>query len=183
MTGDMVSQGKVAFRIDDLTKLNIELQVSEIDVYRIQAGQPVSVTFDAIPEKVYTGKVTDIGMVGTASSGAVYFSVMAQLTNADSAVKTGMTAVANVIISQVENVLQVPNRAVQTKDGQKLVYVWHPSDGKYYEVAVQVGVSSDTMTEINSEELNVGDEILVTIPTTLKGMGRMFGGSGSGGQP
>jgi HlyD family secretion protein len=183
MPGDMVSQGKVAFRIDDLTKLFIELQVSEIDVYRIQAGQPVSVTFDAIPEKIYTGIVTDIGMVGTASSGTVNFSVMAQLTNADSAVKTGMTAVANVIISQVENVLQVPNRAVQTKEGQKIVYVWHPSEDKYYEVAVQVGVSSDTMTEISSEELNIGDEILVTIPTTLKGMGRMFGGGGSGGQP
>jgi HlyD family secretion protein len=182
MPGDMVSQGLVALRIDDLSSLYVELQVSEIDVYLIQVGQPVSVTFDAIPNKEYAGKITDIGLVGSSNSGAVNFPVTVQLTNADSSVKTGMTAVANVIIAQADNVLQVPNRAIQTKDGKKIVYVWHPNEKKYVEVPVQVGLSSDTMTEINSDALNIGDEILVTIPTSIQGVGRMFGGNG-GGQP
>jgi HlyD family secretion protein len=181
MPGDMVSQGQVAFRIDDLSTLYVELQVSEIDVYLIQVGQPVSVTFDAIPHAQYSGKVTDIGLVGIASSGAVIFPVTVQVMNADSAVKTGMTGVANIIIAQVVNVLQVPNRAVQTKDGTKVVYVWHKSEDKYYEIPVQVGLSSDTMTEINSTELNVGDEILITTPSSSLRIGRMFGGGGGGG--
>jgi HlyD family secretion protein len=183
MPGDMVSQGQVAFRIDDLSNLYVELQVSEIDVYLIQVGQPVSVTFDAIPNAQYAGKVTDIGLIGTSVSGAVNFPVTVQVMNADRAVKTGMTGVANIIIAQVENVLQVPNRAVQTKDGTKVVYVWHPSEDKYYEIPVQVGLSSDTMTEISSEELNVGDVILITTPSSSLRIGRMFGGGGGGGQP
>jgi HlyD family secretion protein len=178
MPGDMVSQGVPAFRIDDLTKLFVELQVSEIDVYQIQSGQPVSVTFDAIPGKVYAGKVTDIGLVGDTNLGTVSFPVTVQLTNADTAVKTGMTAVANIIIARVENVLQVPNRAVQTKDGVKVVYVWHSAENAYYEIPVQVGLSSDTMTEIMAEGLNVGDEILVTVPSKSMRIGRMFGGGG-----
>jgi HlyD family secretion protein len=183
MPGDMVSQGQVAFRIDDLSNLYVELQVSEIDVYQIQVGQPVSVTFDAIPNAQYAGKVTDIGLVGTSISGAVNFPVTVQVMNTDRAVKTGMTGVANIIIAQVENVLQVPNRAVQTKDGTKVVYVWHQSEDKYYEIPVQVGLSSDTMTEISSVELNVGDEILITTPSSSLRIGRMFGGGGGGGQP
>jgi HlyD family secretion protein len=179
----MVAQGKNAFRIDDLSSLYVELQVSEIDMYQIQSGQPVSVTFDAIPEKVYAGKVTDIGLVGTSVAGVVTFPVTVQLTSADNAVKTGMTAVANIIIAKAENVLQVPNRAVQIKDGVKVVYVWHPSENTYYEVPVQVGLSSDTMTEISSDALKVGDEILVTTPTSSLRIGRMFGGGGGGGQP
>ena len=181
MPGDMVSQSKTALRIDDLSKLYVELQVSEIDMYQIQAGQPVSVTFDAIPNKVYTGKVTDIGLVGASTSGAVNFPVTVQLINTDSMVKTGMTAVANIIIAKVDNVLLVPNRAVQTKDGIKVVYVWHPSEDKYYEIPVQVGLSSDTMTEISSDELKVGDAILITTPSSSLRIGRMFGGGG--GQP
>ena len=181
MPGDMVSQSKVAFRIDDLSELFVELQVSEIDLSQIQSGQLVSVTFDAIPNKVYAGKVTDIGLVGTANSGAVNFPVTVQLLNADSVVRTGMTAVANIIIAKAENVLQVPNRAVQTKDGVKVVYVWHPTEDKYYEIPVQVGLASDTMTEIYAEELNVGDEILITTPSSSLRIGRMFGAGG--GQP
>jgi len=183
MPGDMVSQGRVAFRIDDLSSLYVELQVSEIDVYLIQVGQLVSVTFDAIPNLEYAGKVNDIGLVGTSLSGVVNFPVTVQLAHVDSAVKSGMTAVANLIISQVENVLQVPNRAIQTKDGKKFVYMWRQNDKSYVAISVQVGLSSDTMTEISSDELNIGDEILVTVPTSIQGAGSMFGGSGSGEHP
>lgn len=180
--GDIVSPGQVAFRIDDLSSLYVELQVSEIDVYTIQVGQPVSVTFDAIPNLEYSGKVTDIGLVGTSNAGVVNFPVTVQLTKVDNAVKTGMTAVANVLISQVENALQVPNRAIQTKDGNKFVYAWRESEKSYVAVPVKVGLASDTMTEISSDELNIGDQILVTVPTSFQGAGRIFGGGG-GNQP
>lgn len=183
MPGDMVSQGRMGFRIDDLSTLFVDLQVSEIDVFYIQVGQQVNITFDAIPDKEYAGKVIDISLVGSSISGVVNFPVTVQLTNVDNVVKTGMTAVANIIISQVDDVLLVPNRAIQIKDGKKIIYVWDQNEKKYLEVPVLVGLSSDTMTEISSEELNVGDEILVTIPTSLQGAGSMFGGSSSGGLP
>lgn len=181
MPGDIVSPGIVAFRIDDLSTLYVELQVSEIDVYQIQVGQPVSVTFDGIPNSGYAGQVSDIGLVGTSVSGVVNFPVTVKLTKVDNAVKTGMTAVANVTVAQVDNVLEVPNRAVQTISGGKYVYVWRENQKNYVAVQVNVGLSSDTMTEISSNELNVGDKILVTVPTSFQGAGRIFGGGGGGG--
>jgi multidrug efflux pump subunit AcrA (membrane-fusion protein) len=74
--------------------------------------------------------------------------------------------VANVIIAEVDNVLQVPNRAVQTSGDQKFVYVWSQDQNSYVAVQVKVGLASDTMTEVSSDQLKEGAEILVSVPTT-----------------
>ena len=171
LPGDMVAGGRTAFRIDDLSQLFIDLDVSEIDIYQLRAGQPVSVTFDAILDKQYSGVVTEIGLVGTADQGVVYFPVTVQLTSADQEVKPGMTAVANVIINQVEDVLQAPNRAVQLKDGQYFIYVMQPKEGggeQSVEVIVKVGLVSDSMTEIISDAVKEGDRILASVPTSTE---------------
>ena len=49
--------GTQAFRIDDLSNLVIDVQVVEVDINHVQIGQPATITFDAIPNKTYTGKV------------------------------------------------------------------------------------------------------------------------------
>lgn len=177
MTGDMVSQGEIAFRIDDLSELYVDLQVSEIDFTLIQVGQPVSITFDAIPDKGYNGEVTSIGLVGSLDQGAVYFPVTVRLTDPDQEVKSGMTAVANLIIGEVEDVLQVPNRAIQTQNGNRFVNVLR--DGVPQMVTVKIGLVSDTMSEVISDELKEGDQILVSVLTASESSG-MFPGMGGG---
>lgn len=179
MPGDMVSPGGVAFRIDDLSKLFVDLQVSEIDMPSIQMGQAVSITFDALPEKEYSGQVTGLGLVGSLDQGAVYFPVTVQMTSVDEAVKSGMTAVANIVISQVENVLQVPNRAIQSSDGEHFVYVMG-ADGTPQKVVVKVGLTSDTMSEVTSDQLKEGDQILVNVPAQNSGGPSMLFGGGGG---
>lgn len=178
MTGDMVSPGQTAFRLDDLSKLFVDLDVSEIDIAQIQVGQAVQVTFDAIPEKEYAGVVSSIGLVGTVAQSVVYFPVTVQLTDADAAVKPGMTAVANVIISQVEDVLQLPNRAIQSNEGERFVYVLRNNASE--KVVIKVGMVSDTASEVLSDDLKEGDVILLGTPTTTNSSSF---GPGSGGGP
>jgi HlyD family secretion protein len=176
MAGDTAAPGKAAFRIDDLSKLFIDLQVSEIDIHMIQVGQPVSITLDAVPEKTYAGQVTGIGLIGGLDQGAVYFDVTVQLTNPDAAVKPGMTANANVVVAQVENVLQVPNLAIQIENGQEYVYVMR-AEG-IAKVVIKTGLVSDTMSEVISDELKAGDQVLMSLPTTteFQGGGFIMGG-------
>lgn len=175
MRGDVASPGKAAFRLDDLSAMFIDLEVSEVDIYLIHTGQPVSITFDAIPDRGYAGVVTEIGQVGVLSQGAVSFQVTVQLTSPDSDVKPGMTAVANIVVAQVENALMIPNRAVQFADGNRFVYLW--DDSGLHEVTVKLGLSSDTMSELITDELKEGDVIVINPPADFSMMGGgPFGG-------
>ncbi|OGO41147.1 MAG: hypothetical protein A2W36_06950 [Chloroflexi bacterium RBG_16_58_14] len=184
MQGDLVSPGTTAFRVDDLSTLYVDLLVSEVDIQQVQIGQPVSVTFDAILDGEYRGEVVEIGQFGQNSQGVVSFPVTVQLTDPDAQVKPGMTAVANILTSQVEDVLQLPNHVIQDDNGKKFVYVMGPNGVKT--VYVQIGRSSDIASEIISSELKEGDRILVNPPDgfAMMGPGRMMNsGGGPGGQP
>jgi HlyD family secretion protein len=162
--GDLVSNGTNAFRIDDMSSLYIDLQVSEVDINSIQVEQAVDLTFDAIVDKQYAAKVTDIGVVGTVGGGVANFAVTAVLTDADSSVRPGMTATANIVTQQVSNVLLVPNRAISTLGSRKVVYVL--ANSQVSPVTVTVGLASDTQTEVTSTNLKLGD-VVVTNTTTL----------------
>ena len=167
LPGDLVSPGSPAFRIDDLSTLYVDLDVSEIDIHLVQVGQPVSITFDAILDRTYRGEITQIGQVGTANQGAVSFSVTVRMLDPDSQVRSGMTAIANIVVAQAEDILQLPNNVIQEDDNGKH-YVFLPSAGgaagEMRQVYIQVGLTSDTASEVISSELKEGDEVLVNPP-------------------
>lgn len=160
--GDQASPGTTAFRLDDLTHLLIDVSVSEVDINRIQIGQPVSLTFDAIQGQEYSGEVSKVDQVGTNNQGIVDFTVTVELNNADEQVKTGMTAAVNIVINQLEDVLLVPNRAVRIREGQRVVYILRNSLPT--PVDVILGASSDVNSEVISGDLSEGDTIVLNPP-------------------
>lgn len=174
MPGDQASAGKVAFRVDDLSSLLVDVQVSEIDINSIAVNQPVTLTFDAISGTTYHGEVTEVSQAGDIVSGAVNFTVTVKLTDADKQVKPGMTAAVNIIVNQVKNQLLIPNRAVRLVDGNRVVYIL--LNGKPQQVPVTLGASSDTMSVVLNGNLREGDLIILNPPA-------QFQGPGSGGGP
>ena len=183
--GDQTTPGSPAIGLADLTTYFVDVQVSEVDIDKVQLGQPVALTFDAIADKSYTGTVTDIGMNGSVVQGVVTFEVTVQILDADSSVKPGMTAGVNVLTTEINDVLLVPNRSVRTQDGQRVVFVMR--NGKPTPVQVKLGASSDTHSQVLPGELMEGDEILVNPPTTAftgaPGASGPFGEGGGGGGP
>lgn len=164
--GDQVSPGTPAFRLDDLTHLLVDVQISEVDINRIQAGQDVYLTFDAILSKEYHGMVTQVAQVGTDNQGVVDFTVTAELTDADDAVKPGMTAAVNIVVEQLEDILLVPNRAVRVLDGERVVYVLR--NGNLEAVTISLGSSSDTVSQVLEGDLQPGDAIVLNPPTSFE---------------
>ena len=183
MVGDQVSPGTQAFRIDDLSQMKVDVQVSEVDINNVQVGQPVTLTFDAISGKTYNGKVTEVSQTGDSVQGAVDFTVTVVLTDPDASVKPGMTAAVTITVKQVTNVLLVPNRAVRLVNNQRVAYIL--SNGKVQVVNVTLGAASDTMSEVVSGDLKVGDLVILNPPTNLftpgGGAGGASGGSALGG--
>lgn len=166
LQGDLVSPGSPAFRIDDLSTLYVDLEVSEVDISVVQPGQPVSITFDAILDQSYEGEVTQIGQIGTISQGTVSFSVTVRMLNPGPMVRSGMTAIANITVAQAEDILQLPSTVIQEDEGKRYVYLLpeggSPADAR--QVYVQVGLTSDTSSEVISSELKEGDRVLVSAP-------------------
>lgn len=179
--GDQTSPGAPAFRLDDLSRLLVDVQVSEVDINRIQLGQEVSLVFDAILNKEYHGKVSEVALVGTTTQDVVDFTVTVELTDADQAVKPGMTAAVNVVVNQLQDVLLVPNRAVRVQENQRVVYVLR--NGSPEPVDVQLGASSDTYSQVVGGELKEGDPIVLNPPTVFEQNGPPpFMRRGGGGQ-
>lgn len=168
--GDQVNPGTPAFRIDDLSHLLVDVQVPEIDINRIQVGQPARLTFDAIIGKEYNGKVVQVGQVGTAVTGVVNFTVTIELEDVDQAVKPGMTAAVNIVVDQIENVLIVPNRAVRLRDGKRVVFLL--KDGLATPVTITIGAISDTYSEVIEGEIKEGDVVILNPPTQFEANGQ-----------
>ncbi len=167
--GDKASPGSVAFQIDDLTHLLVDVRVSEVDINRIKLDQEASISFDAILSKVYRGQVVEVDRVGTSNQGVVDFIVTIELSDADENVKPGMTAAVNIVVNQLKDVLLVPNRAVRVKDGERVVYIL--KDNSPTPVIIQLGASSDTMSEVLESDLKVGDQIVLNPPLVFEGGG------------
>lgn len=167
--GDRGAPGTVAFLIDDLSRLLVDVKVSEVDIIRIKLGQETILSFDAILGKEYHGVVTEVARVGTSSQGVVDFVVEVELTDADADVLPGMTAAVSITVDRLENVLLVPNRAVRVMDGQRVVYVLR--QGEPIAVNIVLGASSDIVSEVLEGELNEGDLIVLNPPVVFEGEG------------
>lgn len=165
MVGDLVSAGSQAFRIDDLSHLLVDVQIPEVDINSIRVGQQVDLTFDAIMNEAYEGRVVSVANIGTVQSGLVTFKATIEILNPDEQVRPGMTAAVNIIINQLENVLTVPNRAVRLVDGETVVYLL--KNNAVQKVPIQIGASSETVSEVLSGDLKEGDKVILNPPSSI----------------
>lgn len=162
--GDQVAAGELAFQVDDLSHLLVDVQVSEVDINNVQEGQAAVITFDAAPEREYAGTVSGVALSGTVESGVVNFRVTVEITEPDEFVRPGMTAAVNVVTTELEDVLLLPNRAVRVLDGARVVYVLR--NGALTPVEITLGASSETYSEITSGDLKEGDLIVLNPPVS-----------------
>ena len=178
--GDQVKNGTLAFRIDRLEHLLVDVQVSELDINRTAIGQNVLLTFDAIFAAQYHGVVTAISPVGDTAAGLVSFDVTIEVVDPDAAVRPGMSATAKIEVSRVADALLAPNSALRTLDGRRVVYVFGadtapedtgnltgltPPIPGAQPVPITIGQSSGTYSEIVSGDLKENDVVVLNPPS------------------
>lgn len=177
MPGDLVNAGTVSFRIDDLSRQLVDVQITEVDINRVKLDQVARISFDAIQNKEYNGKVVEIAPFGTTVQGVVNFTVTVELTDADAQVRAGMTASINLTVEQLNNILLVPNRAVRLRSGQRIVYILE--NGSPKSVDITLGATSDTASQVIKGDVKENDEIILNPPAAaFSGGPGGFGGMG-----
>ena len=170
------------FSVIDYNSMRVSVAMSEVDISSVKLGQIATVTFDALPDSTFTGKVTYVASIGTTTQGVTTYDVEITLDAITPALKPGMSASANIITSTTENAIIVPSTAVQTVGGQSVVQV--VKNGKTTSVPVTIGASNDSETQI-TKGISV-DDAVVTNPTTSatattssnRGGFSLFGGGG-----
>ncbi|RJP50160.1 MAG: efflux RND transporter periplasmic adaptor subunit [Anaerolineaceae bacterium] len=165
LAGDQVTAGTLGFRVEDLSSLLVDVEISEVDINSIAVGQPVTLTFDAILGSDYRGVVTQVAQSGNILQGVVNFTVTVEIADADEQVKPGMTAAVNITVKELKDVVLIPNRAVRLVDGKRVVYVLR--DGLPVMVEVRLGSSSDTMSVLVDGDVKEGELIILNPPAVF----------------
>ena len=97
----------------DLTRMQVDTNVSEADVGRVQVGQPADFTVDAYPGQVFHGKVTSIRKAPINVQNVVTYDVVIGVANPDLKLFPGMTANVKILIDRHNDVLKIPNAALR----------------------------------------------------------------------
>lgn len=161
---------------EDLTKMQINTSVDEADIGNVKVGQDVRFSVDAYPELSLTGKVSEVRNAPTTVQNVVTYDVIVQVSNPDLKLKPGMTASVSIVTSRRCSVLAVPNSALRFRPpgqdsangtGQRKpapkkrgTAVWILEGKDLKRIPVKVGISDGSVTEVVSEALKEGQEVV-----------------------
>lgn len=153
----------------DLTKMEVDVNVSESDIGTIRENNPANFTVEAFPDRVFTGIVTQIRQAPQTIQNVVTYDVVVSVANADLALKPGMTATAKIVTAQRNDVLRVPDQALRYRPSSvapagaatSATKVWVLRDGKPQSVSVSLGLDDDTYSEVVDGDLKPGDAVII----------------------
>jgi HlyD family secretion protein len=95
--GELISPGVYAILLGDTSAMHVETtDLRETDVVRVQVGMPVEVTFDAVPDRIFQGTVTQVAPVSSAEKGSTNYTVDVDVQDLDPGLRWGMTAFVNI---------------------------------------------------------------------------------------
>lgn len=175
----------------DLTRLQIWVAVNEADIGHIRPGQAASFTVDAFPGRVFRGQVEKMRLNASMSQNVVTYTVEVTTDNSDGLLLPYLTANVKFLVNERHAVLLVPNAALRfapapehvvsdqrdpgsNEDrsspldsadarnvGQAHGTVWVPEGATVRPVAVRIGLTDGSLTEVESEGLKEGTPLVV----------------------
>lgn len=147
-----------AISLIDPSEIKMNGVIDEIDVPKVKLGQEAIVILDALPDKEVKGRITFISPESTTEMGVVFYKTTITLENPDEELKDGMSATAEIIIEQHNDVLLIPNRAIQGSWENPFVEV--VTDEQIEKRQISIGLSDGIYTEVLSG-LEEGEEVIL----------------------
>jgi HlyD family secretion protein len=107
-------QAPVLFTLaEDLTQMELHVDVDEADVGQVVQGQGATFTVDAYPGRTFPAKTTQVRYGSQTTDGVVTYKTVLKVDNSDLLLRPGMTATADIVVRKVENAILVPNAALR----------------------------------------------------------------------
>jgi HlyD family secretion protein len=171
--GDTAVTGQPAVTLVNRTKLHLDVAVDESDVSHIRVGNPVTLTFDSLPEVSLKGQVVQVNPLGATVQGLVKYTVRVNVDDTNPQVLIGMTANVKIVTDTNTGALAVPLDAVQL-DQQGEFVMRQKADGSTERVDIKSGqVQGDEV--VVTGPLKPGEKVQVVKPVPTRN-GSPFGG-------
>ncbi|AWP36130.1 efflux RND transporter periplasmic adaptor subunit [Heyndrickxia coagulans] len=156
-SGDQLRNGQVVAHIKNYNQLETTISVDETDINKVKEGQDANITLNALDDKTFNGKVTDVAEEGTNTNGVSTFKVTLSIGNPKN-IKVGMSTEATITTKIVKNALYVPVDAVHTDGSTKYVYV--KTDSGVAKTTIKTGAYNDDDIQVTSG-LSEGQQVVL----------------------
>ena len=160
--GEIVSANTAIVSLISEAKFKIEANVPETDIAKIEVGNKARLTLDAYgPDVVFRAQVITIDPAETIIEGVTTYKTTLEFDSEDERIRSSMTANLDILTDERQNVIAIPQRAVVTKNGEKLVRVVY--DSLIEEIQVKTGlIGRNGLVEI-TDGLNEGDKVVTFV--------------------
>ncbi len=184
MTGDAENQKKITvgmtpfegmdlMYLPDVSTMLVDVELSEVDLSKVQLGQPAEIRLDAYADTLFSGEVSyiadlakrKISRITGKPTGAKVFDVTVKVNAADTRLKPGLTTTTEVIINHYQDATFIPLEGVfLTEQDETIVYV--QKKGRIETRPIVIQESNDRVAVIK-EGLHEGEEILLARPESI----------------
>jgi HlyD family secretion protein len=177
---------------EDLTQMELHVDVDEADVGKVREAQSATFTVDAYPDRNFPARITQVRFGSKTVAGVVTYETVLKVDNAELLLRPGMTGTANIVVQQAKDVLLVPNAALRFTPPQaapkpksaglvssmlprlpaprpaesaedKAPHVWVLRAGKLEKIMLKTGMSDGVMTEVKEGRIEPGTPVVVDI--------------------
>lgn len=175
--GSQIATKYRILKLPDVSQMMLDIKVHESHVRQVRAGLPCYITIDSMPDTRFTGFIRKVAPLPDTTSR--YYNPNLKVYNTEvwineklSDLKPGVSGRAEIVVTNLADVITVPIQAVTTSGGKQVCFVSRAGGDEAVEV--EVGMFNDTLIEIKSG-LTVGDEVMLS-PLTLGDQLDMEGG-------
>jgi HlyD family secretion protein len=165
--GDHAWPGAAIANLPDATTLRVSARVDETERGRLAPKQSVTVQFNAIPDRQFTGHIEQIGALASMDFSSGWpptrnFVLEIALDQTDSRFKPGISGQVTVIVERVPNAITIPAQAMFQKSGQNVAYVWRGTD--FEERVIDISRRSGDKIMI-AKGVSAGEQVALRDPT------------------
>ena len=154
----------------DLSDMRVDAFVNEADIGAVRTGQRVFFGVDSYPGRAFEGRVLEIRKAARMVQNVVTYTVMISAPNPDGLLLPGMTADVRILVQEHQDATVVPNAALSFRPtryggnnpapGQGVIWV-RTKSGHLAAATVSLGATGDSLTEIRSPDLKIGEQVAV----------------------
>lgn len=156
--GQTVHSGEPLLVITDTNRLQIRVEVDEIDIFNVKIGQKALVSINVLPDKELSGRVIRIAPSAQRRNNFTIVEVIVELTQTIPLLKIGMRVDVKIVTSDKKDILYIPLTALIREDNKKYVFIYQ--DGIVSMREIKTGIFNLESTEVLSG-LNEGDEVII----------------------
>jgi HlyD family secretion protein len=181
------SPGSYLMTISDMSVVTAEVKVDETDIVSVRVGQPAEVKIDAIPDRVFQGRVSEVGtqavlrtsglattQTTSSTQEAKDFKVVITLLDPPESLRPGLSTTAKIITAERKNVLSIPLQALAVRTRKELEQAAHESPGR--SVALAAAHTEPAGTDPAKQEIQgvfvvrEGRALFVPVKTGITGI-------------